>query len=493
MIAGVVALLLGMAPTTSAGQIPAALATRAPVVATTQHSGVFGGETVAYTAIVEEHILQGPDSVPNASLVTISYVRDGVSDRTKRPVMFVFNGGPGASSSPLHMNGLGPRRTTADGTVENPNSILDATDLVFIDPVGTGFSRPYTTEAGKQFYWNRTGDAASVKRVIDRWLAKYGREASPRYLAGESYGTMRIGAIFRNQPDAKFDGVVLVAVVGDFGGAGREMPYVTALPTMATSAWYWNKIDRKGRTLDQVYREAVQFARTEYLMALVQGFGLPPAEKKRIARDMSALVGLPADFIESKNLRLSNDDWMLNILKDRNLRTGMLDTRVTAPRDTARTGGINDPALGGGTMRIGTAMLAPAIVPGAEAAAAGPSDPPRRASALETYLQQDLRFRTLESYRSLNLDINAVWNYDDRGETNSYIAAAMRANPAMRVFWTGGYFDLTTPLYGTQYVLDQVGMPPERTVAMLLPGPHGVFADEANRAVLAARLRTWIH
>jgi carboxypeptidase C (cathepsin A) len=304
---------------------------------------------------------------------------------------------------------------------------------------------------------------------------------------------MRIGAIFRNQPDAKFDGVVLVAVVGDFGGAGREMPYVTALPTMATSAWYWNRIDRKGRTLDQVYREAVQFARTDYLMALVQGFGLPAAEKKRVARDMSALVGLPAELIESKNLRLSNDDWMLNILRDRNLRTGMLDTRVTAPRDTARTGGINDPALGGGTMRIGTAMLAPAIVPGAEAGAGESSDQPRRPSALETYLRQDLRFRTLESYRSLNLDINAVWNYDDRGETNSYIAAAMRANPAMRVFWTGGYFDLTTPLYGTQYILDQVGMPPERTVAMLLPGPHGVFADESNRAVLAARLRKWIH
>ena len=263
--------LLTIAPVAAlAAQIPKALIERTPSVATTAHTGVFGGQQVSYSAIVEEHILAGPDSVPNAS--------------------------------------------------------------------------------------------------------------------------------------------------------GREMPYVITLPTMATSAWHWEKIGRKGRTVEQVYQEAVRFARTEYLVALVQGWSLPAAEKQRVAAKMSTLIGLPASYIEEKNLRVSKDDWMLTILKDKNLRTGMLDTRVTAARD-----------------------------------------------------------------------INGVWNHEDRAETNSFIADAMRAHPTTRLFWTAGYFDLTTPAYGTQYSFDQVGMPTDRSTAAILPGPHGEVADEVNRALLASQLRKWIH
>ncbi len=485
--------LLTITPAVAAAQVTQALIARTPSVAVTHHTGTFGGQVVSYTAIVEEHILNGPDSIPNASLVTIAYVRDDVADKSHRPVMFVFNGGPGASSSPLHMNGLGPRRRTSDSTVENPSSILDATDLVFIDPVGTGFSRPYTTEAGKKFYWSRSGDAASVKQAIDMWLRKYERQSSPRHVAGESYGTTRIGMIFRNHADVRFDGVLLVAVVGDGANAGHEMPFVTTLPTLATSAWYHEKIPRNGRTVGEVFREAVKFARTDYLVALVQGASLPPAEKTSVAQKMSSLIGLPADFILEKNLRISNDDWMLNVIREQNLRAGMLDTRVTAPRDTSRRGGLNDPALGGGTLRIGTAMLAPAIVPGTEPPSAAPGGPPARQSQLEIYLKRDLQFQTLESYRSLNLDINGVWNHEGMTETNAAIADALRKNPAMRLFWTGGYFDLATPVYDVQYSFDQIGMPDDRVTAAILTGGHSVFADDENRQQLAARLRQWIH
>jgi carboxypeptidase C (cathepsin A) len=466
-------------------QTPQALIDRQPSIATTHHTVAINGQTIPYTATVEEHILKGPDSIPNASLVTIAYLRDGIQDETKRPVMFVFNGGPGASSSPLHMSGLGPRRTTPNGVVENPNTILDATDLVFVDPVGTGFSRPYTTDAGRQLYWTRTGDANSVERAIQLWLAKHGRQASPRYLAGESYGAMRVGLIFKHAKDAKYDGVLLVAIPGEGMNARGDLSYITALPTMATSAWFHEKIDRQGRTVEQVYEEAVRFARTDYTQALAQGDRLTSDAKARMAQAIAERIGLPASYIERKNLRLSKDDWMLHILEDSNLRTGMLDTRVTAARDTTRTGGLADPSLGGGTMRIGTAMLAPALT-------SLPNDSTRRPSALETYLKRDLQFQTLESYRSLNLDINGVWNHEDRAETNSFVAQAMRANPTMRVFWAGGYYDLTTPVYGTQYSFDQVGMVAERVTAALLPGPHGVFADDSNREWLAARLRQWI-
>src|SRR5690606_36881467 len=149
---------------------------REPVVSITRHSGEFNGETVHYTATVRENFLSGPDGIPNAHLVTIAYVRDGVPDPAQRPVAFVFNGGLGASSSPLHMDGIGSRIREGDTIRPNPYSLLDAVDLVFIDPVGAGFSRNFTTEAGKQ-YWSRTGDAKSVATVIARWLRDNGREA----------------------------------------------------------------------------------------------------------------------------------------------------------------------------------------------------------------------------------------------------------------------------------------------------------------------------
>ncbi len=480
---------LGAVAGPAIAQIPRALIDRAPTVAVTHHVGTFNGETIPYQAIVEEHILRGPDSVPNASLVTISYVRTDVADRARRPVLFAFNGGPGASSSPLHMNGLGPRLGTPQGTAPNPHSVLDATDLIFIDPVGTGFSRPYTTEAGQQFYWTRSGDAASVAEVIGRWLRKYGRELSPRFVAGESYGTTRIGVILSSHPGLRFDGVLLIAFTGLGPNAGREMPYVTALPTMAASAWYHERIDRRGRKVQEVYAEAVEFARTEYLPALVLGWSIAPSAKRELAERMASFIGLPARFIEARHLRISKDDWMLNLLRDRDLRTGMLDTRVTAARDTTRTGGLADPALAGGTLRIGTAMLAPAIVPGTNSTAAGPSRP---ASALEVYLKRDLQFETLESYRSLNLDLNGIFNHEDRADPGPAIADAMRRHPTMRLFWTAGYYDLTTPAYAAQYALDQVGIPPERTTAVLVPGAHAVFADESNRASLGTQLRAWL-
>jgi hypothetical protein len=190
---------------------------------------------------------------------------------------------------------------------------------------------------------------------------------------------------------------------------------------------------------------------------------------------------------------LSNYDWMLNVIKEQNLRTGMLDTRVKAPRDTARTGGLNDPSLNGGTMRIGTAMLAPAIVPGTKPSPDTSENPRTRPSTLETYLKHDLHFQTPESYRALNLDINGVWDHEGMAETNSAIVAAMNMNPNMRLFWTGGYFDLTTPIYDVQYNFDQIAMPPERTTSALVPGGHSVFADQENRQHLAALLRAWMH
>ena len=476
-------------------QTPQALIDHRPSVAVTKHSGAFGGQTVPYTATVEEHILKGRDSVPSAFLVTTAYVRDDARDKSKRPVAFVFNGGPGASSSPLHFAGIGPRvGGRGGGNVENPHSILDATDLVFVDPVGTGFSRPYTTELGKQLYWNLDGDAASVSEVIRRWLSKYGRQDSPRYLIGESYGTTRIAAILKNHKDLKFDGVVLVSSVA--GGLTPAMTFGRNIPAMAVAAWYHERIPKAGRTVEQVWDEATRFLRSDYIPALTRGDSLSAAEKSRVAQGLSSLIGLPVSFIEEKNLRVSAQDWLLNILKDKGLRVSNQDTRVTGPLVlTAEQAAASSPAEGLGGTRIGTAMQAPALVPGSPEANAM-RDSVRTVSPLESYLKNDLQFKTLEAYRSLNLDINGFWRLGGGGvrfDAASGVAEGMRANPKMRMFWIQGYYDLNTPATGALFSFEEAGLTGERVSGMMAPGPHTAFATDESKQALSAALRKWIH
>jgi carboxypeptidase C (cathepsin A) len=377
--------------------------------------------------------------------------------------------------------------------VDNENTWLDSTDLVFIDPVGTGFSRPYTTELGKQLYWNLNGDAASVSEVIKRWLAKYGRESSPRYLIGESYGTTRIGAILKNHKDLKFDGVVLVSSV-----AGTMPPAMVSgrnIPAMAVAAWYHEKLPKAGRTVEQVWDEATRFLKQEYVPALSRADSLSPAEKTRLAERLSSLIGLPASFIEEKNLRPSAQDWLLNILKDKGLRVSNQDTRVTGPLVlTAEQAAASSPAEGLGGTRIGTAMQAPALMPGSPEALAM-RDSVRTPTALESYLKNDLQFNTLEAYRSLNLDINGFWRAagnNVRFDAASSVAEGMRANPKMRMFWIQGYVDLNTPATGALYSFEEVGLVGDRVTGMMAPGPHTAFATDESKQVLSAALRKWI-
>jgi len=462
---------------------PALAADPTPRVAVTEHVGHFDGQTVNYTATVAEHFLHDAKGQATASVITIAYVRDGVADPAKRPVLFAFNGGPGASSSPTHTQALGPmirgEGSFADGSSaalhENPYSPLDAVDMVFIDPVGTGFSRPLPGQDGKPYY-SVTGDALEVKGIIADWLKEHHREASPRYMLGESYGTNRAAAIVKNGKDLPFDGVMLVALAASV--TGREMPYVSSLPTMAAGAWFHRKIDRKGRTVQQVFEEARDFARTDYVTALIQGASLPAAERHRMAERMSALIGLPAAFIEAHDLRISKNDYMFNLLKDKGLRTGLLDVTVTGPLLEGADGGIDDPALGVVPKRAAGAPAGPPPTP----AQIGPVPSP----AVGAYLTKDLKFPSTDTYIGVNFLVNSQWNYETRGNdlaARSDLAAvadAMKANPKMRLFWAGGYYDLTTPAYAARYTIDQAGVPAAQLDANYFPGPHGVYTGEAN-------------
>jgi carboxypeptidase C (cathepsin A) len=468
---------------------PAAVTPHAPLVATTHHAGRFNGQQVAYTATVEEHLVADDKGAPVATAVTIAYVRDGVKEPSTRPVIFAFNGGPGASSSPLHAEGMGPRvRTDAKpgerasgGMVDNPDSPLDAADLMFIDPPGTGFSRALPGADASGLY-ESMGDERAVAKVIEDWIAANHREASPHYLVGESYGTVRAALIAKYAKDLRLDGVALIALAAPT--AGREMPYVVSLPTMATGAWFHGKIDRAGRSVEQVYREAVEFARTEYVSALIQGSSLPDAERRRVAERMSKLIGLPVDFIEAHELRISKNDYMFNLLKDKGLRTGLLDVRVTAPLEPGQLGALDDPALGVVPKRAPGAPAGPPPTP----ASIGPVPSP----VVGAYIKDELKFPTAEKdYYGVNFTVNAAWK-GFKGDAMAGLGEAMRAHPNLRLFWATGYYDLTTPSYDAHYTLDQDGIPPERLTAAYFEGPHGVYAGEANRKTFDDAIRKFV-
>jgi carboxypeptidase C (cathepsin A)/predicted metalloprotease with PDZ domain len=489
MVLVMVGYLLGPLMTTAAQQAPAA----APRVAVTKHSGQFNGVAVNYTATVQEHFLREETVVPTsagaaATMTTITYVRDGVKNAARRPVLFLFNGGPGASSSPLHMSAMGPvRRVGGPNSTEpkwetNPFSPIDAMDLVFIDPVGTGFSRPLPGQDPKRYY-TVNGDASAVTAVVAAWLKANQREASPKFLVGESYGTIRAAVIAKNSGPLKFDGVLLVAVAPDV--PGREMPFVASLPTMAAGAWFHNRIDRAGMSVEQFYQDALDFARTDYVAALIRGASLSASEKHGIAERMSKLIGLPATLIEAENLRVSKNTWMFNLLKDKELRTGLLDVRVTAKLEPGAVGDIDDPALG----------VVPPRAPGAAAGAAPPT--PQSVGAVESpavgaYLTKELKYPSADPYYGVNFLVNAQWQRDGSRNAFEGLVEAMKADPKLRLYWSGGLYDLTTPAYGAAYTFDQAGVPSDRVTGALFPGPHGVYNGEENLEHFNASVRDFV-
>ncbi|MET0339295.1 MAG: peptidase S10 [Caulobacter sp.] len=474
-----------------AGQpaLTATAAVRTPLRSETSHTGRFNDQKVAYKAIVAETLVPDASGAAKASIVTTSYVRTDVKDAA-RPVLFIFNGGPGASTTPLHFGAFGPKRRVGEGSeqtlLDNPVSPLDAADLVFIDPVGTGYSRPFTPEDGKTF-WSRTGDAASVRYVIERWLKANGREAAPRYILGQSYGTTRAALIAKDASALKLDGVLLFALVG--AAEGREMPFVTSLPSVATVAWWHQKVDRAGRSVEQVYDEAVAFARTDYVAALIQGSSLPADEKRKVAQKMAAMTGLSADYIVSKDLRLTNRDFMFELLKADGLRTGQLDGRATRRLDApAQRPPYDDPGL--------SFSLEKAPVPPKNANAVKPDIAvpvgKGESEAVEIYFRKVLKFESPQTYTSLNLEVNSAWDHEGMGDANVHLGKAMQADPKLRLFWASGLYDLTTPAYRGRYALDQAGVPADRLTAAQFPGGHSVFTEEGNRAALAEAVRKFV-
>jgi carboxypeptidase C (cathepsin A) len=457
---------------------PAALAAEQTPHATavTQHTVHINGVPIAYTATVAEHIIKDDRGAPGAAVITIAYTRDGVKDPARHPVLFAFNGGPGASSSPLHMSAMGPvvRVSEKSGDrrasryAENTSSPLDVTDLVFIDPVSTGFSRPLPGIDPQQWYGGLV-DAVEVATVIRDWLNTNHRQNSPKFLAGESYGVTRAALILKYAPYLRFDGVILVS--GREGGEDSNAHAVDLLADMAVGAWYHKRVDRRGLTAEQFYRDALAFGRGDYLAALNHA-SLQPAELHSMADRVAAYTGLPVSLIEEKKLKVSSNDWMFNILKDQGLRAGLLDSRATGKWCPSMQGDIDDPAMG----FVRSDTCAAPDKPPPTAASVGPIESP----AVGRYIRGDLKFADNDPYYGVNLKANSLWGQgagadEHEPSATEIMASAMKADPDLKLAVISGFYDLGS---GDGSAFVKAGVPTKRLTLVRLAGGHEVYSTE---------------
>ncbi len=421
-----------------------------------------------------------------ASMFYVAYFKTGAPSE-RRPITFLYNGGPGSSTVWLHMGAFGPRRVvTADDShtpaapyalVGNAYSLLDASDLVFIDAPGTGFSRIAGADKEKAFY-GVDPDAYAFGEFIMGFLSKYGRWNSPKYLFGESYGTPRSAVLvnaLETGHDIDFNGVILLSQILDFDlsvdgpeyNPGTDEAYITALPTYAASAWYHNRL-RGGRAagLEPFLRQVEQFATTDYAVALQAGSELDPARRQAVAERLAAYTGLPLAYILKADLRINGGEFEKTLQDTQGLTTGRLDTRFSGPdMDPLSKEADYDPQ---------SAAISSAYV-----------------AAFNDYARKDLGFGEGRAYRP-EIDIGKDWNFQHQppgvpfaipGSTNVMpdLASAMKYNPGLKVMVNGGYYDLATPFYEGWYEMHHMPISPALQANIeyrYYPSGHMVYAHE---------------
>ena len=422
-----------------------------PVV--TRHSISVGGRQLRYTVTTGVMPLRGAAGETEARIFYMAYTRDDAGPASQRPLMFSFNGGPGSSSVWLHLGALGPRRVemTAEGfmpappfrLVDNEQTWLDATDLVFIDPVGTGYSRAARPELAQR-YFGLQGDIQSVGEFIRLYLTRNQRWSSPLFLVGESYGTTRAAGLSGYLIDRgiAFNGVLLVSSILNFQTArfarGNDLPYVLFLPTYTATAWYHKKLppdlqQNLRRTLEEVER----WATTDYAAALAKGDSLPPAERQQVIDKLARYTGLDKRWLDNSDLRVEIQRFDKELLRDERRTVGRLDSRFKG----------TDASPAGEFPEFDPSMAA--------------IRPPYTA-AFNDYVRAELGFRSDLEYFILGGGIGR-WDFGSDNayaDTSNALRAAFAKNPHMKLFVASGYYDLATPYFATEYTLDHMGLDP---------------------------------
>lgn len=447
-----------------------------PVV--TRHKVTIDGDDLAYKATAGKMALRADDGKEQAEVFFVAYTKTDAK-RGERPISFCFNGGPGSSSVWLHLGMLGPVRVKLDSDakplrpphelIPNPYSLLDQTDLVFIDPVSTGYSRPAKEEDGKQFH-GYDQDLRSVAQFIHDYTTKYNRWASPKFLIGESYGGLRaagLSSLLQDRYHLYLNGIVLVSAVVDFQTIAfqddNDLAYAMFLPSYTATAWRHKKLsdDLQKRPLTEVVAAAEAFARGPYLRALAMGASLAQRRREQIVERMAELTGLSKKYVDDADLRVAMWQFGKELLRDERRVVGRFDSRYT---------GLDDNPLGEATDYDPSASAVFGTF----------------TSAVNDYLRSTLKVREERVYEILT-DRVQPWDYGRF--TNRFVDAsqslrsAMTENPYLKVFAACGYYDLATPEFGMVYTRDHLGLPEEIRDNFTLgfyEGGHMMYAHEPS-------------
>lgn len=463
---------------------PAAAA--APADSVTEGSVTVGDQTIAYKAVAGTLTVGATDpqdamigldgkylpdadvdlhdkaeeQPPTARMFYAAYFKKD-APHNSRPITFIYNGGPGSATMYLHMGAFGPKRVvTPDGQhkeaapyelVDNRYSLLDVSDLVFIDAPSTGFSRVQGKDAGKAF-WGIDQDAHAFDRFIRRFLTKYDRWNSPKYLFGESYGTTRSAILSRVLQGVDLNGVMLLSQILSFddspdgpeGNPGTEQAYYLALPSMAATAWYHHRVPNQAAELEPFLHEVEEFSLGEYASALLQGSDLPEERRRAVAEKLQSYTGVPAAYWIKANLRVTGGDFSKELQAEMGITTGRLDTRYQGPDiDPLSKEADYDPF----TNAISAAFV----------------------TAINQYARESLKYGENMTYIPVASEATYHWkmshvfvkgdSWDTSANVMTDLAMAMKLNPRMKVMLMGGYFDLGTTYFGAEYEMKHLPIP----------------------------------
>jgi carboxypeptidase C (cathepsin A) len=449
-----------------------------PTEVTTQGTVTVGGEKIAYTAIAGTLIVGSTDiqdaqlaldgkpqagsqlaldvpkdpkdATPIARIFYVAYFKKDAKAED-RPVTFFYNGGPGSSTVWLHMGSLGPKHVVTSGDqhlpaapyklVDNAYSLLDTSDLVFIDMPGTGFGRLVGKDAEKAF-WGVDEDANAFARFIARFITKCNRWNSPKYIFGESYGTTRsavLANILENHKNIDLNGIILLSQIFNFttdidgpgGNPGVDLPYVLALPTYAATAWYHKKLPQQPVALEPFIKEAEDYAMGPYAHALALGTDLGAEEKQQVAEKLHGYTGLPVAYLLKANLRVNGGEFEKTLQDDQDLTTGRLDTRFSGPNlDSLSQGAEYDPQ---------SSAISSAYV-----------------SLFNDYVRRELKYGDGQTYLPEAQFGSTHWNMAHHDfpinlNVSNDLAEALKTNPRLKIMVNGGYYDLATPFFAAEY------------------------------------------
>ena len=502
-IGAVMCLLTGMimtakaqAPEPAAGPKPAAGAEPPKEESSvTDHTIRIGGQEISYQATAGTFLLKDDKGEPTASLFYTAYTRKNAGDASQRPIAFLYNGGPGSSSVWLHLGAFGPRRVATMDTEptppgpyklnDNPNSLLDVTDLVFLDPVGTGYSHAVGKSTDREF-WGIDQDAKSLAQAIRLYVTRNGRWSSPKFLIGESYGTFRsaaLGEYLQSFEGMDLNGIVLLSSVLNLGkisfSPGDDLPYVLYLPSYGAVGWYHKLIQDRPADLMTYLADVRRFASGDYASALIKGSKLTAAEKAEIAKKIAGFTGLTEDYVLKANLRIRPDQFMKELLRSRGLVVGRYDARFTGP----------------GRFMLGeSAEYDPSYT-----AVAGTFT-----ALLNSYMHDELKYKQDRDYTIISFFAGGGWDWKHQGFNFGFpgspnvegdMANAMTSNPHLRVQVEIGVYDMATPVFEVEHTIDHLDLPDKvrgNIQAEYYEAGHMMYLHDADLTKLKSKVAAFI-